>query len=300
MTQQAIGALVGCTFALGALLVIARLGATSRPTLLSRIAPYVPSSPAIARNQRPADSSLATLIALVRPSRAASRDSSLRARLRRAGRGDDLDGFRVEQVLAGVTGLVGGGLLGVLGIARGGAAIAIIVLPLFGAGSALLLADRHLARQVKVRQVRMGEQLPIVAELLAFAVAAGESPVGAIERVTRTVAGDLSNEFAVAMGELRAGAPLDDALRGIAERTASPAVERFVDGLIMAIERGTPMAEVLRAQAADARATSRRLLMESAGRKDVAMLIPVVFLILPTVVLIAMFPGFQSLQLIVR
>ena len=30
------------------------------------------------------------------------------------------------------------------------------------------------------------------------------------------------------------------------------------------------------------------------------MLIPVVFLILPTVVLIALFPGFQSLQLIVR
>jgi tight adherence protein C len=60
------------------------------------------------------------------------------------------------------------------------------------------------------------------------------------------------------------------------------------------------MAEVLRAQAADARAAGRRSLMEAAGRKDVAMLIPVVFLILPTVVLIALFPGFQSLQLIVR
>lgn len=261
MTPQAIGALLGLVFACGALLAIARGGATSRPSLMSRIAPYVPMSPAIARSQRPAASSLATLIALARPSRSGSWDASIRARLQRAGRGDDLDGFRVEQVLAGVIGLVGGGLLGVLAIARGGAAIAILVLPLFGAG---------------------------------------ESPVAAIERVTRTVAGDLSSEFAVAMGELRAGAPLDEALRGIAERTASPAVERFVDGLIMAIERGTPMAEVLRAQAADARAAGRRSLMEAAGRKDVAMLIPVVFLILPTVVLIALFPGFQSLQLIVR
>ena len=300
MTPQAAGALLGLAFASGALLLTARWSATGRPSLISRIAPYVPSSPATVHTQRPAASALTTLIALARPTRTGSSDASLRARLRRAGRGDDLDAFRVEQITFGALGIVCGGLLGLVAIARGGAAIAIVLLPLFGAGVALLFADRHLARQVKARKARMGQQLPVVAELLAFAVAAGESPVAAIERVTRTVSGDLAAEFGVAMGELRAGAPLDQALRGIAERTASPEVERFVDGLIMAIERGTPMAEVLRAQAADARAAGRRSLMEAAGRKDVAMLIPVVFLILPTVVLIALFPGFQSLQLIVR
>lgn len=85
----------------------------------------------------------------------------------------------------------------------------------------------------------------------------------------------------------------------MADRTGSPDVERFVDGLIVSLERGTPLAEVLRAQAADARAADRRTLMEIAGRKDVAMLIPVVFFILPTVVLIALFPGIRSLQLVV-
>lgn len=300
MTPQAAGALLGLAFACGALLLMARWSATSRPSLIRRIAPYVPSTPATAQIQRPAASVLATLMALARPSRSGLSDASIRARLLRAGRGDELDVFRVEQITFGAAGIVCGGLLGFVAIARGGAAIAVVVLPVFGAGVALLLADRHLARQVKARKVRMGQQLPVVAELLAFAVAAGESPVAAIERVTRTVSGDLAAEFGIAMGELRAGAPLDQALRGIAERTASPEVERFVDGLIMSIERGTPLAEVLRAQAADARAAGRRSLMEAAGRKDVAMLIPVVFLILPTVVLIALFPGFQSLQLIVR
>jgi hypothetical protein len=59
-------------------------------------------------------------------------------------------------------------------------------------------------------------------------------------------------------------------------------------------------AELLRAQAADSRAAQSRRLMESAGRKDVSMLIPVVFLILPTVVVIALFPGFRSLHLFIN
>ena len=60
--------------------------------------------------------------------------------------------------------------------------------------------------------------------------------------------------------------------------------------------RSTPLVDVLRAQANDARSTQQQSLMELAGKKDVAMLIPVVFLILPTVVGIALFPGIRGLQ----
>ena len=73
----------------------------------------------------------------------------------------------------------------------------------------------------------------------------------------------------------------------------------YADGIAVATERGTPMAEVLRAQAADARAGGRRRLLEQAGRKEVLMLVPVVFFILPIVVVIALFPGIHGLQLTV-
>jgi tight adherence protein C len=89
-------------------------------------------------------------------------------------------------------------------------------------------------------------------------------------------------------------------MHDLVRSSGSPEVERFVDALVLAMERGTPLADLLRAQAADARAAQARRLMESAGRKDVSMLIPVVFLILPTVVLIALFPGFRSLHLFVN
>ena len=299
MSPQAAGAMLGLAFACGALLAAARLGATRTPGLARRIAPFIPASAASVALRRPPASTMSTVVALLRPSPSAASVNSLRERLARAGRAGEVDQYRIEQVAFGLTGVLAGGALGLVAVARSGPAIAMLLLPLFGAGVALLLADRRLARQASRRRTRVSQQLPTVAELLAFAVAAGESPVVAIERVTRTVSGDLSGEFAGAIADLRAGAPLDSALRGVASRTASPEVERFVDGLVVAIERGTPLVDVLRAQAADARAAGRRSLIETAGRKDVLMLVPVVFLILPTVVLIALFPGFQSLQLVV-
>ncbi|WP_434080360.1 hypothetical protein [Sanguibacter sp. Z1732] len=64
----------------------------------------------------------------------------------------------------------------------------------------------------------------------------------------------------------------------------------------MAIERGTPLSEVLRAQAEDAREVGHRALMEAGGRKEVYMMIPVVFLMLPVTVLFAIFPGLSVLR----
>ena len=66
--------------------------------------------------------------------------------------------------------------------------------------------------------------------------------------------------------------------------------------MVVAVERGTPLAEVLRAQAQDVREAGRRALMEAGGRKEIAMMVPVVFLVLPVTVLFAVFPGFTFLS----
>ena len=86
-------------------------------------------------------------------------------------------------------------------------------------------------------------------------------------------------------------------LEGLAARTSLPPLARFVDGVAVAVERGTPLAEVLRSQAQDVRELGRRRLMESGGRKEIAMMVPVVFLVLPVTVLFAVYPGLVSLDL---
>jgi tight adherence protein C len=64
-----------------------------------------------------------------------------------------------------------------------------------------------------------------------------------------------------------------------------------------ALDRGTPLVEVLRAQAQDSRDDAKRRLLELAGRKEVAMLFPLVFLILPITIAFAIFPGILVLQM---
>ena len=86
----------------------------------------------------------------------------------------------------------------------------------------------------------------------------------------------------------------DDMLQELADRTRIDSLSRFVDGLIVAIERGTPLADVLRAQAVDVREAGRRQLLEAGGRKEIAMMIPVVFLVLPTTVIFAFYPALVS------
>jgi len=135
----------------------------------------------------------------------------------------------------------------------------------------------------------------VVAELLALAVTAGESPSAAIARVTRLSGGELARELGSALGRARAGVPLPEALQQVADRTSLDPLARFIDGLLVAIERGTPLAEVLRAQAADVREAGKRRLLEAGGRKEIAMMVPVVFLILPVTVLFALFPGLISI-----
>ena len=53
---------------------------------------------------------------------------------------------------------------------------------------------------------------------------------------------------------------------------------------------------MLRAQAQDVRESGRRALMELGGKREVVMLVPVVFLILPVTVVFAVFPSLATLR----
>ena len=161
-----------------------------------------------------------------------------------------------------------------------------------------LFRDYWLGVQIRKRRVRMMAEFPSLAEMMALAVSAGESATGALDRVCRSARGELSKEF----GERSSQKPgqanhwwrrCRSSLRG----RILGALVRFVDGIIVAVERGTPLAEVLRAQAQDVRDTAKRDLMESAGKKEIAMMVPLVFGVLPLTVVFAVFPGLAALSL---
>jgi tight adherence protein C len=115
--------------------------------------------------------------------------------------------------------------------------------------------------------------------------------------VSRVAHGELAAELSRALDDVRAGSGLVDALENVARRLDLPELTRFVEGVVVAVDRGTPLSAVLQAQAGDAREAERRRLIETGGRKDIAMMVPVVFMVLPLSVLFALFPGFYGITL---
>lgn len=299
MSMNGGGAFIGFLCAIGVLIVISGWSRSRKPALLDQISPYIPVSRALGVLQRKQPGPFDIVAALLAPlliERSSTR--KIEERLSRAGK-SGVEAFRLEQAMAAGVGAAAGLLMSFLALASGSSPLVFFIFIALGAAMGALMWDRKLSREISQRSKRIAQQLPAVAELLAFAVAAGESPVVAIERISHTMGGELAAEFSLALAEIRGGQSIEQALRGVSQRANSADVERFVDGVLLAIDRGTPLAEVLRSQAADARAADRRQLLEIAGKKDVAMLIPVVFFILPTVVLVALFPGIQGLKLMV-
>jgi tight adherence protein C len=135
-----------------------------------------------------------------------------------------------------------------------------------------------------------------VLEFLTLSLSAGEGILDALRRVSHISRGELSAELAGVTNAVATGLPLGDTLAGLAKHMQIPAFTRAVDQIVGALERGTPLADVLRAQAQDSRDEAGRTLLELSGKKEVAMLLPLVFLILPLTILFALLPGVFVLQ----
>jgi tight adherence protein C len=314
--SQVTAALVSLTLVIGLALITSAGPRLRRPSLLARLDPYLrglePQRTSLLHEEQPPLTPFPALERLLRPvfdegARIAERllggSAGVARRLRHAGLHDSLPRFRAEQVLWGLGGF-GAATLGavLLPLLAGRRPPAIVVLggAAFGLLAGVLGRDWWLTEQVDRRQGRMLGELPTLADLICLAVTAGEAPRAAIERAVMRARGELSREFELVLADLRAGMPFTAAMERLAARVPVPQVVRFVDGLVVAVERGTPLADVLRAQAADIREQRRRELIELGGRKEVLMLVPVVFLVLPVIVLFVLYPGFFTLSQIAR
>lgn len=301
-----VGALLGAVFALGVYLVIRGLPLTRGIDVAARIEPYLDRAPRRSRllYQEHRQVGLAQVLAPVTASWGRRLDrllggaESVRTRLLRADAAEDVEGFRIQQVLWGITAAVVMSFVGSLLWWTRGVSLPVLALVVICAAMGGAMArDGLLTRAAVSRERLIMTEFPALAELLALSVTAGESTVQALERVSRLSAGALSTELDIALSAARTGTSLPDALQGISQRTGLAPVARFVDGIVVAIQRGTPLGEVLRAQAQDARESARQALIEEGGKREIAMMVPVVFLVLPVTVVFAAYPGLALLQL---
>lgn len=292
------GALIGVAFSVGLLSVVAAVR-TRRPSLMARVAPYVPErsdrvpAPSLREFAGPglrrAGDSLGRLL---------GGSSSVERRLNRLDWDITVSDFRIRQVIAGGAGFAAAFVSGLwLAATRQPSPIALLLLCGVGFVLGVVAYDRLLGRRLKALEARQAEQFPTVAELMSLAVAAGEPPHRALERVVAVTHGELATELRRLVAEVNSGIPFVDAFDTLAARTGVPVIARFAEALAVAVERGTPLTDVLHAQAGDVRESARRDLIESAASREVLMMVPVVFLLMPMTVVVAFYPGLIGLQL---
>lgn len=303
MSAATWGALAGAGIAAGILMLLSAWAAARRPAFDVRVLPYLRDLPA--SRARTVEQRAPGLRNLVLDSgadlveRALGGATSIRRRLERADLDLTVRDFRVQQVTWGLLGLAATALPSLLISLRSpDRAVPLAVLCVIAFVTGVLLRENRLSAQVKERERRVLEEFPAVAELLALSVAAGESPAAALDRVVRRTHGELSTDLRRVLAEVRTGTPLARAFDDLAARSGLPVVARFAEGLAIAVERGTPLADVLHAQAGDVREASRRSLIESGARREVLMMVPVVFLVLPVTIVFAFWPGLVGLRLV--
>jgi tight adherence protein C len=224
----------------------------------------------------------------------AGRIEDVRVMLRRAGRpeaeSDRYLAIRVLSLLAAPFIAYGGWMLAApLGSTMGLAVAAI------GVSCCTVLPSRKLRRQVESREKRIRQQLPDIMDLLVICMEAGLGFTSAVSRTVANLEGEMADEFAIALGEMRAGASRAEALAGIAERVQIPEIQSFVSAIRQADQFGVSVSTVMRAQTEDMRIMRRQQAQEKAMKAPVKMLVPMVFCIFPPMFLIVIGPAGLSI-----
>lgn len=279
--------LTGCMFSLGVLMT-ARAVAASRERLVVRVL-------ASGRDDRRTRPKLGWISPLWE--KLGSTAVSVTDRLDALSSKTTLERFRLQQFLAGIAGVTAMTLV-TFGVAaaRPVSILQWIVMMLIGFVAGAMVFDRILTVRVNAISRKVSSQVADAAELLALSVSAGESVPAALRRVQQIVGPELATQLGAPLEDIDNGASVTRALGKLRRTTRSPQLGRLLDTLVASMERGAPLATTLREQARDLRDEARRALMESGGKREVAMLFPVVFIILPVTVVFALYPGLVALR----
>ncbi|MEX1247322.1 MAG: type II secretion system F family protein [Anaerolineales bacterium] len=153
------------------------------------------------------------------------------------------------------------------------------------------LPNLMLDRNIKRRQRLVLNAMPDALDLLTICVEAGLGFDAAMKKVIEKWDNALSASFARVLQEIQLGKLRREALRDMSDRLGIPEMDSFVAAVIQSEQLGVSMARVLRVQADAMRVRRRQRAEENAQRAPVKMLLPMVFLIFPTIVIILLGPA---------
>jgi len=153
------------------------------------------------------------------------------------------------------------------------------------------LPDILIGRRIRARQNEVRRSLPEALDLLTICVEAGLAFDAAMQKVNEKWDNELALAFGRALQEMQLGKLRREALRAMSDRLDVSELDSFVAAVIQSEQLGVSIANILRIQADDMRVRRRQLAEELAQKAPVKMLLPMAFLIFPTIMMILLGPA---------
>jgi tight adherence protein C len=174
-----------------------------------------------------------------------------------------------------------------------------IVPGLCALGFGFVVPHRVLDFQVRARAHRLRQAIPPAVDLLVLALEAGQSLDQAMLDTAASLRGvfpDLCSELMFTHLEMRAGSSKQEALRHLAERSGEDELRKLALLLIDGERFGTSLGPALRTHGKYLRTRMRQLGQEAARKLTVKLVIPVFFLIFPSVLLVTLGPAYLQMR----
>src|SRR5512141_176295 len=148
-----------------------------------------------------------------------------------------------------------------------------------------------LQSRINARQKEIRKAMPDALDLLTICVEAGLGFEAAMSKVSEKWENHLSIALLRAIREIQLGKARRDALRDMADRIGIPEMTSFVAAVIQSEVLGVSLSKVLRIQSDQMRVRRRQRAEEQAHQAPVKMILPLAFLIFPSIFIILLTPA---------
>jgi tight adherence protein C len=149
----------------------------------------------------------------------------------------------------------------------------------------------------KPNQNTLNEELSSILLMSSIMISAGESPISSLKYIADRSNGVLPRLISKELGALESEGNLLKTLDYLAISSGSKQVKRVGNSLQVAINRGSPLLQVIHNQVSSINKEIHVRLLRKSGQSEIALLIPVVFLILPVSILFAIWPSIYGLNM---
>lgn len=177
-----------------------------------------------------------------------------------------------------------------LGVLMGGNGLERVVIGGLFAACGWRLPILFLGRRARRRALEIDRETPNLIDQLVVSLEAGIGFSAALQTSANRLAGPLGEEMRLTLQGQRMGASLTDSLLQLRERVNSTNLGSFVRAVVQGERLGVSIGQVMRDLSIDMRKRRRQMAEEAAQKTPVKLLLPLVFLILPTIFIVVLVP----------